>query len=160
MRQFLFEWNGAETLRSILEVPFHRISMRLHAGRPDMPNVVTFWRSDSSWLQVHSVMHDISDRLEVGVLTFEIGRAEPMNEEAVVDIRPSPFAPADIKKLIIRDEDVIAESGIKLSTKDGNVITVAAAAFPCTLAIAGVSDEIENIFTTEYDIDKYQEISL
>jgi len=49
-------------------------------------------------------MHDVSDRREVGVLAFE---------ESVVDIQPSPFVPIDIEKLTIRDEDVVAESGIR-----------------------------------------------
>ena len=58
-------------------------------------------------------MHDVSDRREVGVLAFEMVASEPMNEESVVDIQPSPFVPIDIEKLTIRDEDVVAESGIR-----------------------------------------------
>lgn len=160
MREFGFAWTGAEALRSVLEIPFYRVSMRLHAGRADIPNLVTFWRSNGTLLQVYSSMHDVSDRLEVGVLAFEMVASEPMNEESVVDIQPSPFVPIDIEKLTIRDEDVVAESGIKLSSKDGRVITVAAGAFPCTLAIAGVRDEVQNIFNPEYEIDKYQVVPL
>lgn len=160
MRDFNFEWKGAEALKTVLEVPFHRVSMQLYNGRPDIPVHVSFWRSNGSWLTVCSSMHDISDRLEVGILTFEMGTTEPTNEPAVVDMKPSPFVPVDIKKLIIRDEDVVAESGIRLSSKDGKVITIAAGGFPYSLAIAGVRDEIANIFTTEYEIGKYEVVPL
>ena len=160
MREFNFEWKGTKALKTVLKVPFYRVSMQLYNGRTDIPVRVSFWRSNASWLTVCSRMHDISDRLEVGALAFEMQTIEPTSELAVVDMMPSPFVPVDIKKLIIRDADVVAESGIRLSSKDGKVITIAAGGFPYSLAIAGVRDEIANIFKTEYEIEKYEVVPL
>jgi len=117
MREFNFEWKGTKALKTVLKVPFYRVSMQLYNGRTDIPVRVSFWRSNASWLTVCSRMHDISDRLEVGALAFEMQTIEPTSELAVVDMMPSPFVPVDIKKLIIRDADVVAESGHKAFVK-------------------------------------------
>lgn len=163
MRKITFKWDGPKSLQSVLEIPFYRVSMRLHGlhpGNPALPTVMTFWRVDGTWLEVYAPMHDIAERSEVGVLTFEMVSSRPKDEEVSIDMEPNPFVPVDIKKLTIKDEDVLAEAGIKLVSAEGKAITVVANAFPCTLAIEGVRDDVPRIFDTAYEIDKYEIIPL
>ncbi len=154
MRKVAFKWDGSQSLKSVLSVPFYKVSMRQSAEHAVPPHSVTLWRVDGTWLEIYSTMYAISDRSEVGVLAFEMV-AEPSNESVVVDMQP-PFIPAEIKKFLIKDEDVLAESGIKLSTAQDKVISVLAADFPCTVAVGGVGNDIPHVFDTAYEIDKYE----
>lgn len=156
MRKFAFTWDGPEPLKSALAIPFFRVSMQLHAASPALPNVITFWRVDGTWMEVYSAMRDIGERSEVGVLTFAMVPNTPEDQDIAVDMKPSPFVPVGVKKLVITDEDVTAESGIRLVSDKGKIITVTSNAFPCTLAIEGVKDDVQNIFDPEYEIDKYE----
>lgn len=160
MRKFDLKWDGPEPLGSVLAVPFYRVSMQLHAANPALPNVATFWRVDGTWVEVHSTMHDVGERSEVGVLTFAMLASRPENQEVAVDMEPNPFVPVEVKKLVIREGDVTAESGIRLISNRSKAITVASNAFPCTLAIEGVRDDVLNIFDPEYEIDRYEVVSL
>jgi hypothetical protein len=53
-----------------------------------------------------------------------------------------------------------AESGIRFISDKGKIITVVSNAFPCTLAIDGARDDVQNIFDPEYEIDKYEVVDL
>lgn len=160
MRRLTFKWDEPKPLESVLTIPFYRVSMQLHASNPALPNVVTFWRVDGTWVEVYSVMHDVVERSEVGVLTFAMVPSRPEDQEVAVDMEPNPFVPAEVKKLVIREEDVTAESGITLISDKGKIITVAASAFPCALAVEGVRDDIPGIFDPEYEIDRYEVVPL
>ena len=150
MRKFAFKWAGSQSLKSMLLVPFYKVSMQLHVADPALPTVMTFWREDGSWLEVYSVMRDIAERSEVGILTFVMVSSEPKDQEVVVDMERHSFVPVVVEKLVIRDEDVRAQSGVRLISDQGKVITVASNAFPCTLAVEGVRDEVQALLSQRY----------
>ena len=156
MRKFAFKWDGTQSLKSVLLVPFYKVSMQLHVADPALPTVMTFWRMDGTWLEVYSVMHDIAERSEVGVLTFAMVPNEPKDQEVTIDMGRNPFVPVVVKKLVVKDEDVRAESGVRFVSEEGKVVTVASNAFPCTLAVEGIRDDVQGIFNAAYEIDKYE----
>lgn len=68
MNRLSFGWKGHESLPGELARPLTRVSIGFaFHGRPDH---VALWKADETGLLVHSEMHDVADRREVGVLRF------------------------------------------------------------------------------------------
>ena len=137
MRLLSFGWTGATLLSVELAKPIERISAFIfHSAHG--PHSLTLWRADGSGLRVFSLMHDVAERTEVGVLSFE-PVAEPYPEE-VFECLPAVFRGlVAVSKLTIDESGTRAESGIILASESGEELVILAGAFPCNLAIRGLS---------------------
>jgi hypothetical protein len=154
MKILPFEWSEAGSLKAALLAPISRASLKEFAHRP---NVLTLWRIDGSGLRVRSSMHQINGRLEIGVLQFDFESEMPA--DLVVVTFKAPLKPRRVRKLVISESGVEAESGIVLECEDQNELTIVAGTYPYTLGINGLF-ESAHAFETEYAIDKYRSVEL
>jgi hypothetical protein len=98
-------------------------------------------------------MHDIKERLEVGVLDFSLVAA-PGTDDLFIGLQSVPLVPTRVWKLVLSVEDLAVESGLAFESTAGCRITVVAGANPYTLAIDGVPTG-EHGFEPEYALDRY-----
>jgi hypothetical protein len=103
-------------------------------------------------------MHDLAERIEVGVLTFE-QVSVPRPDETIADAAPTFHGEVVVSKLIIHESGTSAESGVILKARNGDEIVIVAGAFPYHLALLGVSS-LPNMFHPEYPIDRYMRIPM
>ena len=68
MNRLSFGWQEQESLFEELKRPITRISIEF--AFHGKPVYVTLWRPDGTGLLIHSDMHDLAERREVGVLQF------------------------------------------------------------------------------------------
>jgi hypothetical protein len=129
-----------------------RISIRTAAhGRPI---AVTLWQTDTVGTRIESVMHDVAERIEVGVLVA-MRVSAPFADEVFVEA-PSAFKEGmALTKLFIEVEMKRLESGVVLSARDGGELVIVAGAFPYSLAILGIG-EAPHRFEPEYPLNSYQ----
>lgn len=156
MTNLQFSWGGSTILTTQLVVPIVRVSVRTAAhGRPI---AITLWRPDASGLHIQSTMHDLANRIEVGVLHFTL--VESVGAEELVVGLPSSFVNGlKATKLVIAEGGSIAESGVLLEATDGRQIAIVAGASPYTLAISGVFD-MPHMFEPEYPLNSYSPVPL
>ena len=151
MMDVTFDWRGQAPLASELVVPVCRASVRIAVhGRPIS---LTLWRGDGSGLRIQSRTHDLTERMEVGVLVFDVVDT-PFADERIVELPGTFDGPIEITKLLIAESGTCAESGVVLKGADGSRIVVLAGANPYTIAIEGVVDA-PHIFEPEYPVDRY-----
>jgi hypothetical protein len=153
MTPLSFAWSGPGSLAAELAKPLTGISIEtFHPAWG--PSTVKLWRSDGTGLKLFSRMHNVAERLELGVLNFEL-LLECSSTETVLQISPSFSAGAVASKLVIHEADTTAESGLAITASDGNEIIVVASAGPCYLAVGGVLSSIPHLFEPEYPLDQY-----
>lgn len=146
-----YSWCESASLLTQLVVPVERASIRTAAhGRPI---TLTLWRHDGTGLRIRARMHDIADRIEIGVLDFSLADSADA-DETFVDLPSSFSGPIQVSRLIIIEAGMTAESGVVLETSDGNRIVVTAGANPYTLAVKGVVDT-PHVFEPEYPLNRY-----
>ena len=153
MTYLSYIWSGPGSLALELAKPLTGISIETFypAWGPD---TVKLWRSDGTGLKLFSQMQDVAERLEVGVLNFELV-LERSAAETVLQI-PLSFSTGTVaSKLVIREADITAESGLAIMASDGNEIIVVASAGPCHLAVGGVLSSAPHLFEPEYPLDQY-----
>ena len=150
MGDLSFGWSELGSLAAELRRPLRQISVESEISRPSF---VTFWQIDGTGLRVHSEMHDVAERREVGVLNFERVSA-PKSEEMMTNMSPLFDDEIVVSKLLIRESGAVAESGVVLETKTGDEIVVVAGVYPYSLAIQGVSS-LPYAFAPEYPLDQY-----
>lgn len=121
----------------------------------DTPIAVTLWQGENTKLRIRSRMNDITERLEVGVLEFTRIRSWGANGPSI-DLSKCFEKNLKIEKLIIVEQDVMAESGIALENPYGDQIVIVAGASPYTLAVRAPS--YEKGFQPEYPLDHYRRI--
>lgn len=128
------------------------ISIRMAAHR--RPIAVTLWQSENVGTRIESVMHDVAERIEVGVLVATRVSA-PFSDEVFVEA-PSGFKEGmRLTKLYIDVEMNRLESGIVLTGRDGRELVIVAGAFPYSLAILGIG-EAPHRFEPEYPLNSYK----
>lgn len=150
-----FGWKEQNSLAAELARPLKRISVEFaFHGRPVY---VTLWRTDGTGLLVHSDMHDLADRREVGVLQFSYVFA-PETQETIIEISPVFDAELLVSKLIIQESGAEAESGIILRAVNREEIVIVAGVNPYSVAICGVPLP-ECTFEPEYKLEQYSCIS-
>jgi hypothetical protein len=151
-----FVWEGPGPLAAQLTVGVLRASSTTAAHlRPDS---VTLWRSDGRGVRIRSRMHDLAERVEVGVLEFSmVGAAE---EGEMSTILPTSFiGHLRVTKLVISESGTTAESGIVLKAGDGQEIIITAGAYPYTLAVKGIFSS-PHAFEPEYPIEAYKRVDI
>lgn len=114
---------------------------------------ITLWPDDGSAVRIHSQMHDIAERREVGVLEFENADI-PFRNEIKLSIPRSFNTPLAVSKLLIVESNAAAESGIVLAAEDGREIVIVAGVSPYSLAIDGIYSA-PHAFEPEYPMEKY-----
>ena len=156
MSDLTFGWCGHTSLASELVAPVRRASVRTAAhGRPIS---LTLWRGDGSGLRIQSRMQDLAERLEVGVLTFDVVD-RPFADELVVELPATFNGPIEATKLLIAESGASAESGVVLRGGDDSQIIAMAGANPFTIAVKGVI-EGPHVFEPEYPMESYTAASL
>jgi hypothetical protein len=128
------------------------ISLRIAPhGRPI---AVTLWQTTMSGMRIESVMHDMAERIEVGVLSITHVDA-PFADEVLIEAPDAFRYGVTLTKLFLMVENTYVESGLSLHGRDGCEIVIVTGAFPYSLAISGVG-EWPHLFEPEYPITLYQ----
>jgi hypothetical protein len=144
-----FGWEEIESLGSELAKPITRLSIEETNRRLVY---ITLWRPDTTGLLVHSEMHDVAERREVGILQFgRVYENEP--QESVIEV-PSAFRQQlSEKKLVIR------ESGVVFRAHSGEEIIILAGVAIYSVAVQGVTCP-GYTFQPEYSLEQYSRIEL
>ena len=156
MNNLSFIWAESASLATELIKPLKHLSLDIDSH--GKPGFVTLWRHDKTGLRIHSEMHDVADRREVGVLNFSFVSA-PLESETIVDMRSMFDHELTVFKLIIHESGTSAESGVILKSARGDEIVIVAADFPYFLAVCGVLTVPHN-FVPEYPLDLYQRVPM
>ena len=151
MNDLSFGWDEPRSLAAELVKRIRQISLKF--GFHQRPEAVTLWRMDGSGLQLYSQMHDVAERREVGVLQFRYALA-PQPDETIVNVPPAFESDVIVRKLVILESGIKAESGVVLTTVAGNEIVVVAGAYPYSLAVHGLSS-LPHVFEPEYPLNQY-----
>ena len=150
-----FGWGETELLGSELAKPISRLSIESTNGRV---TYVTLWRPDGTGLLVHSEMHDVAERREVGILQFSrVHEIEPL--ESVVEVPAAFRQHLSVKKLVIRESEVDCESGVLFQAHSGEEIIILAGVAPYSLAVHGVTWP-GYTFQPEYSLEQYSQVEL
>ena len=120
-------------------------------------NEITLWHTKWEGVRISSQMHDVAERLEVGVLHFE--KISTLDSHAkVFDFDPQ-LRPHHGVTMIIREAGISLESGVKLFFQNGQELLVLPADFPCALAVSGSCLPGINS-TPEYKVEDYEPVAL
>jgi hypothetical protein len=149
-----FSWNEPHLLPSELAKEVMRASIQTIGH--NRPIALTLWRSDGTGLCIRSKMHDVAERLEVGVLDFTLTTQRSQDEEDVL-IPGLLNGPISVSKLVITESGTQAESGLVLTPVNGEQIIVLASVYPYGVAIKGLVHQF-NKFDPEYPLIDYTEI--
>jgi hypothetical protein len=83
---------------------------------------VTLWRADGTGLLVPSDMHDVAERIGVGVqLSYVFA---PEAQETIVETAPAFYGELSVSELIIQESGATAASGIIPRAIDGVEIVI------------------------------------
>jgi hypothetical protein len=150
------------SLRDEICKPFIEVSVSLDRVRT--PTLVVLWRQDNTGLAIWSEMHDVAEKIEVGVLKFEkVTRTSDKNVDGFWQTEES-FSTAlfaeqnSLTKLVISESGYICESGFVVRSTTGEEITVVADAFPCHVAVLGI-DELKSASKPEYELASYERLA-
>lgn len=136
--------------------PIRQVSIEFEPhGRP---MYITLWRPGGSGLRVHSEVHEIAERMEIGVLRFGHFKS-PSGSEAMLPIAPEFNQQVDAFKLVVHESGVTAESGILLRARNGSEISIVAAAFPFMIAVSGVVQR-PHIFEPGYPMEDLERLPI
>jgi hypothetical protein len=156
MENLAYGWEGSHPLAVEVTKPITHVSV--YFDEHSRPMDITLWRADGSGLTIFSEMHDIADRVEIGILRFEQTKSLQGNR-VVLPIALEFRQRIDAFKLTVHESGVLAESGIVLRAQCNREITIVAAAMPCFIAIKGVVEQ-PNIFEPEYPIENYERVPI
>jgi hypothetical protein len=154
MNSLSFTWNEVTSLAVELTKAVEKIS--LEYAPHGMPMYVTLWRADGTGMRIHSEMHDLEERIEVGVLTFDFVFA-PSGHETFVDVASTFGHGVRTAKLVIHQSGENIESGLVFGATNGDEIVIVAGAFPSSLAVNGLLP-MPYRFEPEYPIDRYMRV--
>lgn len=154
MNRLPFIWSENFPLLDELELGFCKLSCGLTKNCGLF--CVTLWKENGLGIRVRNQMFDLEDRLEVGVLAFEV--TNNINyDEIYINTERSPNNHFSVARLEIICVGNIVESGMVLTRLDGSELVVVAGSFPYSLAIQGVGDD-PNYFSPEYDMSEYTRV--
>jgi hypothetical protein len=155
MNNLLFRWEEPNSLTDELHVPIKEVFLEFSPH--GWPMFLTFWRFDETGLRVHSEMHDVAERTEVGVLSFS--RVSTPPDGRATAVAASAFnREITAFKLVIEESDTMVESGLVLKANSDEIVIVASS-YPYMLAVSGVLSA-PHIFEPEYPIDRYTRVPI
>jgi hypothetical protein len=153
MRYLPVEWSGPTPLQIELTKPLKQISVECDSR--GMPMRVTLWRTDGTGLQIWCQMHDIAERVEIGVLNFAY--VQTVRKSEVIAEAWAFKDEIAVYKLVIHELGTSAESGIALVAPTGEEIVILPNAFPYNLTVKGVPS-LGFAFTPENSLDNYERV--
>ena len=157
MKKLKFMITEAKACKAILRHGFTSMSVVRSASQRTQPRIVYINTNTGQRLMIGSKSIDYADREELNVLVFELN-AEGSRFETPLLIDKSFSGPNTLMKLVYRDDEVEAESGIEITSKTGKTMTIMAGDMPYALAIKGVDVEGEYDFLPELDFSAYTRI--
>ena len=130
----------------------------IQADPNGLPFAVTLWHNSTVGTRIESAMHDLAERIEVGVLSAT--RVDvPAEKDVFIEV-PSEFSGhLKLTKLLIDVQSRRLESGIVLTSQSGRELVVVAGAYPYSLAIHGLGDAHYR-FEPEYPLDNYLRLAI
>lgn len=155
MKRISFGWKEKGLLETELLQPISRLSV--YSIFPIGINYAILWRPDGSGILIFNEMHDVAERMEVGVLNFEKASTSAQRDltEETIDLDPAFQHLLSISKLIIEEAGTEAESGVVIKAKSGEFLLFVASGAPCFLEIQGV--ELKSVHGgPEYPIECYR----
>lgn len=102
-------------------------------------------------------MHDISDRVEYGVLEFEPALGNG-GGKTLMDLPDDLRLGSAVAKLVLTDDEVVCESGFVVRGGLGSELIVVAGAYPYTLAVSVAG--LPGPFEPEFPLDKYDRVEI
>ena len=130
----------------------------IQADPNGLPFAVTLWHNSTAGTLIESAMHDLAERIEVGVLSATRVDA-PAEKDVFIEV-PSEFSGhLKLTKLLIDVQSRRLESGIVLTSQSGRELVVVAGAYPYSLAIHGLGDAHYR-FEPEYPLDNYLRLAI
>jgi hypothetical protein len=150
-----FVWAGPTTLPAELRRPIKQVSLEFPIPNTG-PNSVTLWRSNEDGLRLCTEMHDVAERIEVGVLNFKQVSSH-RTDERIADVASAFQSEIAVSKLIVHESGTSAESGLILKASNSDEIVIVAGAYPYSLAVLGVPP-MPHIFEPEYQIGHYMRV--
>ncbi|SRR5258706_5803288 len=150
--KFIFDWHESGDPRDILLSGFRECI--LTCADHGKPISVVLRGGEVPELRIRSVMHEVRQRLEVGVLEFSRSSGSQGSVITLASFDPQSYS---VSKLIIEETDFSAESGIVLQGENSELLIVAGA-YPYTLAVKFPgSDKIP--FEPEYPLERYKRVA-
>jgi hypothetical protein len=157
MNSLSFVWAGPTALAAELSKPIKRISVEFVISNSG-PRFVTLWRPDETGLRLFTEMHDVAERIEVGVLQFE--QVFTLGPNEVITDLPSVFHGENVvSKLVIHESGTSAESGVVIKASNGDEIVAVAGVYPYSLAVLGALS-IPHMFEPQYELDDYMRVPI
>jgi len=127
MNSLSFVWAEATPLAAELSKPIRRVSVEFENANFG-PVSATLLRPDGTGLRLYSQVHDVAEKIEVGVLNFERVSA-PGPSETIVEVAPAFHHEIAVSKLVIFESGTSAESGVVLRANNGEEIVIVAGGF-------------------------------
>jgi hypothetical protein len=155
-----FVWESPGVLSEELTRPITVASAMIKNELPI--DFLDLGRNDGTALRIQVEMHDVAERMELGVLVFSVvTQSSGTPNETFVPLPASMNGPITVRKLVREECETVAEAGIVLEAADGHRITVIAGAFPYSLAVDGIFDNPhEHMFDPGGSRDRYREVPL
>ncbi|AJP58941.2 hypothetical protein UC34_22365 [Pandoraea vervacti] len=155
LERLKFTWHGIGALVNEFEKGFTGISFEFAAhGKPVS---VTLWRADRTGIEVTSKMHDTDERAEYGTLEFAPSNRRVADEAFVslsCDLGAQPF----VEMLVLKDGDVVCESGFTIRGGNGSALFVVAGVYPYTLAVRVTG--YMGPFDPAFPIERYERVPM
>ena len=156
MNTLAFTWSGSSPLAQQLSQPVKAMSFSTMTH--GAPISIVLWHSDGKGIEIQSVMNDIAERFEIGVLDFSVVATMDGNDMNI-DVPESFRRNVKASKLVITDDGTAAESGVVLQAGDGQEIIIVAGVYPYSLAISSLSSMPHGL-KPEYPVDAYARIAI
>lgn len=156
-----FRWAAETPLAAELSRTIESVSIEAGFGSLGRPESITLWRPDGTGFEIRSEMHDVADRMEVGVLSFNLVPASS-KEEKLIKLPANFGSTLRPFKMLIKESGKRAESGLILrDTADKELLIVASEA-PCYLYIRGTlpMQPAPESHRPEYPISEYKIVAV
>jgi hypothetical protein len=156
-----FSWTAETSLAAELSRPIESVSIEAGFGSLGRPESITLWRSDGTGLEIRSEMHDVADRTEVGVLSFNLAPVSSKVEN-LTQLPASFSSTLRPFKMVIEESGKRAESGLVLQDTADRELLIVASGAPCYLYIRGVLPmrPAPDSHQPEYPISEYKIVAL
>ncbi len=154
MKSILFTLKEIDNLEKQLQRDFLKLSVYTSKQAYSQPSFVTLWDSRQQGLRIRSSMYDVAERMEVGVLCFEMAK-KPHSKEVFYSLPKSFSKGTKLQKFVIEESGYVLESGLRIEAGNGDNIVIVPNAMPFSLAIHCTGIEL-NGFEPEYDLEEYE----
>ena len=149
----LLTWQGPGRLVDALKGPFVKASTP--SGHGTSIFALKLWRQDGRAVVVHSAMHDLDDREEVGVLGFSVVEGFPVDEREV-GFDDGRLDVASVSRLTVEEPGYgVIACGVVLHPTAGDDVVITAGSFPCSIAVRGIPG-LSQEFEPEYPAHRYR----